>query len=143
MRAFRRVSAAVPSLFSLLSFLFYELGQAVTRHTKLQAAVPALFCFLFWQQCLLFSLVAVSPFSRLSCLQLAVLFSVQTLLRVPAAVRTESGRLAPKAGGHPPLSCFHAVTCGLRCLGISPASIMRTGPCYSRRMCADAVREDY
>ena len=69
-----RFPAAVPSLFSLLSSLFYELGQAVTRRTKLQAAVPAIFYFLFWQQCLLFSLVAVSPFQRLSCLQLAVLF---------------------------------------------------------------------
>ena len=46
------------SAVALLSFLFYELWQAVPRHTKLQAAVPALFYFLFWQQCLLFSLVA-------------------------------------------------------------------------------------
>ena len=48
--------AAVPSLFSLFSFMSF--GKRSPRHTKLQAAVPALFYFLFWQQCLLFSLVA-------------------------------------------------------------------------------------
>ena len=131
----------MPSLFSLFSFMSFDKRFPATLSYRLQCQLFSIFSF--GSSACSFLLWRGSPFSRLSCLQLAVLFSVQTLLRVPAAVRTESGRLAPKAGGHPPLSGFHAVTCGLRCLGISPASIMRTGPCYSRRMCADAVREDY
>ena len=46
--------------------------------------MPALFCFLYWQQCLLFYLLAGVAFFASLCLQLAVLFSVQTLLHVLA-----------------------------------------------------------
>ena len=44
--------------------------------------MPALFYFLFWQQCLaLLCFLAGAAFASL-CLQLAVLFSVQTLLLI-------------------------------------------------------------
>ena len=98
--------------------------------------MPALSYFLFWEQCLaLFFCGGGRPFASL-CLQLAVLFSVQTLLRAWAPWRTESGRLAPKVNGKPPLACFHILSCGL----ISSAYIMRTNQCYSRQLCTDAGR---
>ena len=50
--------------------------------------------------------------------------------------RTDSGRLAPRVNGYPPLTCFHVLSCG----SISSAYIMRTDQCYPRQLCTDAVR---
>ena len=101
--------------------------------------MPALFYFLFWQQCLaLLCFLAGAAFALL-CLQLAVLFSVQTLLRVPAALRTEPGRLAPKVSGEPPLTCFHIFACGLRSHRQLRVYYVRW-PALPRQLSTDAVR---
>ena len=81
-------SSAVALLSFLFSFMSYG-KQAVTRHSELQAAVPTLFSFIYWQQRLaLFYFVAGSHFACL-CLQFGVLFAilVQTWLRLGLSSR--------------------------------------------------------
>ena len=94
--------------------------------------MPALFYFLFWQQCLLFSLVAGSPLRVfMPAVWRAIFVSVPTLRRVAAVLASDVQRSA-LVGGNPPLTCFHVLSCGL----ISSASITRTGLGATHVSCA-------